>query len=104
MSGKRDVKVSVLCHFWQEDGVWNAKARDLAIVVFGKTFEETQANLQDAIVGHLETAAEFGLLDELIEQLERSTHEPFSIDGMPVDRPMLRMLVAIDDHPHAVAG
>lgn len=104
MSAKHGIKVSILCHFWREDGVWNGKTRDLAIVVFGKTFEESQKNLQDAIVGHLDTAAEFGLLDELIERLQRSAHEPLSIDGMPVDRPMLRMLVAIDDHPHTVAG
>ena len=61
--------IPVFCKIWEEDGVFNAVAEDLPIAVFGKTHEEAQKNLGDAILTHLEALMELRKLDEAIEHL-----------------------------------
>ena len=48
------VQVPVLCRIWEEQGVFNGIAEDLPVAVFGKTHEEAQSYLRDAIISHLE--------------------------------------------------
>ena len=86
------IKIPVMCKFWHEDGVWNGATQDLAIAVFGKTFEEAQQNLADAIVCHLEALQELKQLKHTIEYLQQRARDfNVSADELPSNRPILRM-------------
>jgi predicted RNase H-like HicB family nuclease len=52
------VEVPVLCRIWEEQGVFNGIAEDLPVAVFGKTLEEAQSNLRDAVISHFDALRE----------------------------------------------
>jgi predicted RNase H-like HicB family nuclease len=55
------LEIPVLARLWWEDGVWNGEAIDLPIAVFGDTFEDAVAHLQDAVMSHLESLVDNSL-------------------------------------------
>ncbi len=97
------IKIPVLCRFRQEDGVWNGIAEDLAVAVFGNTFEEAQKNLSDAILCHLEALQELKQIDQTIKYLQRRAREcNVSVEDMPDNRPILRMEATLFDNQVAM--
>jgi predicted RNase H-like HicB family nuclease len=60
------VEIPVLCRVWEEQGVFNGIAEDLPVAVFGKTHEEAQSNLRDAIISHLEALGELHKLQRAV--------------------------------------
>lgn len=85
-------KIPVLCKLWQEDGVWNGAAQDLAVAVFGPTFEEAQKNLSDAILCHLEALQELNQIEQTIAYLQRRARDfNVSVEDIPNNRPLMRM-------------
>ena len=66
----------ILCRFWTEDGVWNAEALSLPIVVSGDRFEEAQNHLREAIDSHFTVLADDGLLEESLASLPSADQLP----------------------------
>lgn len=89
--------ISILCRFWSEDGVWNGVAEDLPVAAFGPTFEEARRNLSDALLSHLQSASELGKLAEIIRLLQQREHDFLPVDEIPLNSPLLKMLVAMKD-------
>ena len=89
--------ISILCRFWSEDGVWNGVAEDLPVAAFGQTFEEARSNLSDALLSHLQSASELGQLPEIIRHLQEREHDFLPVDEIPLNSPLLKMLVAMKD-------
>jgi predicted RNase H-like HicB family nuclease len=89
--------ISILCRFWSEDGVWNGVAEDLPVAAFGQTFEEARRNLSDALLSHLQSAFELGQLAETIRQLREREHDFLPVNEIPLNSPLLKMLVAMKD-------
>ncbi len=93
------VQIPILCRFSKEEGVWNGSAEDLPVAVCGDTFEETQRNLTDAIIAHLESIQEVGNIQATIEHLRACAKERrFSIEEMAYDQPLVRVNAAFQDH------
>ncbi|MBZ5629688.1 MAG: type II toxin-antitoxin system HicB family antitoxin [Acidobacteriia bacterium] len=93
------VQIPILCRFSREEDVWNGSAEDLPVAVFGKTFEEAQRNLSDAIIAHLESVQEVGDLKATIERLRSSAKDRrFSVEEMTFDQPLVRFNAALQDH------
>lgn len=92
-------KIPVLCKFWQEDGVWNGEAQDLAVAVFGDTFEDAQRHLSDAIICHLEALQELKQLKQTIAYLQQRARDfNVSAEEIPSNRPFLRMDATFHDN------
>jgi predicted RNase H-like HicB family nuclease len=97
------IKIPVLCKFWHEDGVWNGAAQDLAIAVFGYTFEEAQKNLSDAIFCHLEALQELNKIEHTIEYLKQRARDfNVSVEEIPSNRPIMRMDATFFDNQVAM--
>src|SRR6266571_6629570 len=92
---KDEVFISVLCKFWEEDGVWNGIVEHLPVAAFGNSFEEARQNLANAFESHIESLRESGKLQELIEDVQGRSRDYLSADEIPVGSPILRMLVAM---------
>jgi len=56
MGQSEQTSLPVLCRFWNEDGVWNGSAEDVAVAVFGQTLEEAINNLRAAVQNHFEAS------------------------------------------------
>ncbi|MGC2246993.1 MAG: type II toxin-antitoxin system HicB family antitoxin [Terriglobales bacterium] len=96
--GRETVQIPILCRFSKEDDVWNGSAEDLAVAVFGSSFEEAQRNLSDAIIAHLESLQEVGDLQPTIEHLRScSKDRRFSLEEMTFDQPLVRFNAALQD-------
>ncbi len=96
--GRTVVEIPVLCRIWEEQGVFNGIAEHLPVAVFGKTYEEAQNNLKDAILSHLEALREVHQLDAVVEHLRsqaRDTH--FSPQELPRNESFFRFSAAIHD-------
>lgn len=92
------VEIPVLCRIWEEQGVFNGVAEDLPVAVFGKTYEEAQNNLRDAIISHLEALRELDKLQPVVEHLRRQAREThFSPGELPRDQSFFRFSAAIHD-------
>ena len=89
--------ISILCRFWSEDGVWNGVAEDLPVAAFGQTFEEARRNLSDALLSHLQSASELGKLSEIIRILQQREHDFLAVDEIPLNSPLLKILLAMKD-------
>jgi predicted RNase H-like HicB family nuclease len=92
------VEIPVLCRIWEEQGVFNGIAEDLPVAVFGKTHEEAQSNLKDAIISHLEALKELHKLQPVVEHLRsqaRETH--FSPRELPRGQSFFRFSAAVHD-------
>ena len=92
------VEIPVLCRIWEEQGVFNGVAEHLPVAVFGKTYEEAQTNLKDAVLSHLAALREVHQLDAVVEHLRsqaRETH--FSPQELPRDESFFRFSAAIHD-------
>jgi predicted RNase H-like HicB family nuclease len=63
--------VPILVRFWQEDGVWNASAFDLAVAVFGDTFEEARSNFEVALDSHFALLVDMGRAVATVRRLKR---------------------------------
>ncbi len=50
---KADMSITVLCQYWEEDGVWNGVIKNLPIAAFGQTLEQAKDNLRDAFDSHV---------------------------------------------------
>jgi predicted RNase H-like HicB family nuclease len=87
--------VFVLCKFWPEDGVWNGIAEGLPVAVFGETFEEALHNLADALESHLSCVMQSGERDRVVKDLQSRARDYLPIDEMPLDSPLLKMLVPV---------
>ena len=80
---KPSLAVPVLCRFWEEDGVWNGAAHDLPVAAFGKTLQQAQKHLGDALEAHFEALHELGKVQATIEKLRRISHDrTFRIEAM----------------------
>ena len=75
MPSTRETIVPVLCRFWQEDDVWNGIAEDMAVAVFGETFEEARENLRSAIESHFASAIGTGELSSMLDHLQSRAFE-----------------------------
>ena len=92
------VEIPVLCRIWEEQGVFNGVAEDLPVAVFGKTHEEAQNNLRDAILSHLEALRELHQLQPVVEHLRNQARETqFSPRELPRDQSVFRFSAAIHD-------
>jgi len=92
------VEIPVLCRIWEEQGVFNGIAEDLPVAVFGKTHEEAQSNLKDAIISHLEALKELHKLHPVVEHLRsqaRETH--LSPQELPRGQSFFRFSAAVHD-------
>lgn len=99
------VEIPILLRFWEEEGVWNGEAVDLPVAVFGRSFEETTRNLQDAVISHLETLKEIGTLKETVATLRACARQHrVSVDEMALNQPMVRFDAGLQDcHVVAIA-
>ena len=97
-------ELPVICKFWQEDGVWNGEAVDLPIAVFGKTFEEALDSLKEGIVSHFNASVQVGSIQELINTVEQIAVDKglLSIDDIMPGSPLVKMLVAFENHQEVV--
>ena len=77
--------------------MWNGVAEDLPVAAFGQTFEEARRNLSDALLSHLQSAFELGQLAETIRQLREREHDFLPVNEIPLNSPLLKMLVAMKD-------
>lgn len=77
--------------------MWNGVAEDLPVAAFGQTFEEARRNLSDALLGHLQSVSELGKLRETIRLLQRREHDFLPVDEIPLNSPLLKILVAMKD-------
>lgn len=77
--------------------MWNGVAEDLPVAAFGQTFEEARRNLSDALLSHLQSASELGQLAEIIRPLQEREHDFLPVDEIPLNSPLLKMLVATKD-------
>jgi predicted RNase H-like HicB family nuclease len=92
------VEVPVLCRIWEEQGVFNGIAEHLPVAVFGKTYEEVQNNLKDAILSQLEALREVHQLDAVVEHLRSQAGEThFSRQELPRNESFFRFSAAIHD-------
>lgn len=92
------VEIPVFCKIWEEQGVFNGIAEDLPVAVFGKTYEETQSNLADAIISHLEALRELNKLKETVEYLRSQARETcFSPQEIPRSESYYRFSAAVHD-------
>ena len=96
--------ISILCRFWSEDGVWNGVAEDLPVAAFGQTFEEARRNLSDALLSHLHSASELGGLPEIIQLLQQREHDFLPVDEIPLNSPLLKILVAMKGREFLALG
>lgn len=92
------MEIPVLCRIWEEQGVFNGIAEDLPVAVFGKTHEEAQSNLRDAIISHLEALKGVHKLQPVIEHLRSQAREPhFSPRELPRGQSFFQFSAAIHD-------
>ncbi len=92
------VEIPVLCRIWEEQGVFNGIAEDLPVAVFGKTHEEAQSNLRDAVLSHLEALMELHKLEPVVEHLRSQARDiHFSPREIPRDQSFFRFSAAIHD-------
>jgi predicted RNase H-like HicB family nuclease len=100
MGQSEQTSLPVLCRFWNENGVWNGSAEDVAVAVFGQTLEEAIDNLRAAVQNHFEAAIETGLIGPMVTRLtERAKELRFwSFDEISPNSPVLKMLVGISDN------
>ena len=92
------VEIPVLCRIWEEQGVFNGVAEDLPVAVFGKTHEEAQSNLRDAVLSHLEALRELHKLEPVVEHLRSQARDiHFSPQELPRDQSVFRFSAAIHD-------
>jgi predicted RNase H-like HicB family nuclease len=94
---EKAIEISVFCKIWQEDGVFNAVANDLPIAVFGKTYEEAQKHLGEAIIGHLEALLELHQLDQTIKHLRECAKESMTFEEFPRHESLYRFSAAVHD-------
>ena len=92
------VEIPVICKIWQEDGVFNGVAQDLPVAVFGKTYEEAQKHLDEAIIAHLEALLECRQLEGTIRDL-RDRARDFRVTGeeIPLKESLYRFSAAVHD-------
>ena len=76
---------------------WNGVAEDLAVAVFGSTFELAVGHLREAIETHLEALLEAGELSNLIAHLQERSHEYgfLALDELTPASPLMKMLVTV---------
>jgi hypothetical protein len=97
--GQVVLEIPVLCRLWPEDGIWNGEAVHLAVAVFGDTFEDTQRNLGDAVISHLQALQEIDKLDETVHMLRVcAKHHRMVLDEMPTSEAMLKFTAGLQDH------
>jgi hypothetical protein len=51
----------------------------------------------DALLSHLQSASELGQLPEIIRHLQEREHDLLPVDEIPLNSPLLKMLVAMKD-------
>jgi len=96
--------MSVLCKFWPEDGVWNGSAVDLAVAAYGKSIEQAQKNLAEAIICHFEALQEVGQLAHEAKRLQNLARDcRLSVGEMSEHRLFGRAIAKVSDHKVAVA-
>ena len=90
------VEIPVLCKIWEEDGVFNGIAEDLAVAVFGKTYEEAHKHLGEAIVAHLEALQELHQLESTIKRLRSLERELYlTSQELPRNQSLFRFSAAL---------
>jgi len=90
------VRIPVLCKFWEEDSVWNGAAEHLAVAAFGDTFEEARNNLASAIIGHIQSVAEAGQLNQIVMLLKKRAEDHMLVEEIVADSVISKMLVPVD--------
>lgn len=89
----REIRVTVLVKFWQEDDVWNASAMDLPVAVFGESFEKARSNFEDAIISHFETLCELGRIEKTMDHLKRLERGRSFYERLPARQTFEKILV-----------
>jgi predicted RNase H-like HicB family nuclease len=69
------LSIFVLVRFWPEDGVWNASAMDIPVVVCGNSFEDAQNNFEQALMAHFETLADVNQVKKTINRLTKAAKD-----------------------------
>jgi hypothetical protein len=88
----------ILCRVWEEDGVWNGAAEDLAVAAYGRNFEEAKTHLRDAIICHLQAMEEAGKLEQAVEYLQQRARDLYvSIDEFPANKALVRIDAVVRD-------
>jgi len=60
--------ISYTVHMFREGQTYVAYVPELDVASCGSTDEEARKNIRDAVQGFLETSAEMGTLDEILEE------------------------------------
>lgn len=93
------LEIPVLCRFWPEDDVWNGEAVHLSVAVFGDTFEDAMAHLEDAVISHLQALQEIDKLEETVKTLRLcAKHHRVTVDEMPTNEAIVRFTAGLQDH------
>jgi predicted RNase H-like HicB family nuclease len=93
------LEIPVLARLWREDGVWNGEAIDLPVAVFGDTFENAVAHLQDAVMSHLESLEEIGKLEDTAHILRAcARNHRVSPDEMGSNQPFVKLNAGLQNH------
>ena len=103
---KPSFAISILCRFWEEDGVWNAAAHDLPVAVFGKTFQQAQKHLNAALKAHFEALHELGKVQDTIERLRRIAHDQtfrVNVEAMRDNEILSKVPTRVPDYMCAMA-
>ena len=74
-SKKKEIQIFVLVKLWPEDGVWNASAMDIPVVVFGDSFEEAQSNFEEALKAHFDTLTDVNQVRKTIDRLTKAAQK-----------------------------
>ncbi len=68
------------CIVKKERGGYSSLCPELDVASRGDTIEEARKNLEEAITGHLQTAKQEGLFDEILERLGIKEEDDTSTD------------------------
>lgn len=96
--------IPILCRFWLEDGVWNGSAVDLPVSVYGKTIEQAQKHLVEALIAHLEALQQVGQIAPEIKRLQHLAQSyRLDVEQMSDCELFWKTTAKISDHKVAAA-
>jgi hypothetical protein len=95
--GARTQAIPILCKFWHEEGVWNGTAEDLAVAVFGETYDQAIEHMRDALVSHFRTLEKARELESTLAKLERAGKRHWAVNEIPEHNSFMKMVAAVRD-------
>jgi predicted RNase H-like HicB family nuclease len=72
----------------REEGVWTAECKELGTATFGHTFEEAEADLEEAIFLHLNTLEEVGECERFLNENNIVIYQDKPPKNVPTELPV----------------